>query len=326
MRGKDLLNNISNVDDDLLAEAEASMIVSKKRHNWRKWIAVAACFFIVASVGTGAWRMGLFDDKGDNHSGNNSDSSSVAHSDEYRVRTDAVNLPENISDNVKADMIGCLVYKGKVYRQAASYDSSDSGFELVKKIVGEYVGDARGTLDDWSSQSDFATEFASTYYGPVYNVKGYSEDFRLYILVENGDKSWIQFLENYDDIGLNTGADFFGERMHLKNNVESISYLTHYDYNEGNPSNYKPLTSVSIEQFGSFLDELYNSPFERIDYKDHPDFYEGKIQGHLYLKMKDGTCVGLRLIEGGYVGYEHLGWVFVKMPGDNFDLLFSAVK
>ena len=300
--------------------------LSRVRNSWHKWIAVAACFVIVASVGAGVWQMGFFDKNGDNHSGNKSDSSSVAYSDEYRVHTDAVKLPENISDNSTADMIGCLVYKGKVYRQAASYNSSDSGFELVKNTVGEYVGEARGTLDERSSQSDFATEFASTYFGKVYKVKGYSEDFRLCIFFENGDESWIQFLENEDDIGLNTGADLFGERLHLKDNVESITYLTHYDWNEGNSSNYKPLTSVNMEQFGSFLDELYNSPFERIDYKDHPDFYEGKIKGHLYLKMKDGTCVELRIIEGGYVGYEHLGWIEVKMPGELFDLLLSAVQ
>ena len=30
MRGKDLLNDISNVDDELLAEAEASMTVIRK--------------------------------------------------------------------------------------------------------------------------------------------------------------------------------------------------------------------------------------------------------------------------------------------------------
>ena len=326
MRGKDLLNDISNVDDELLAEAEASMTVSKKRNSWHKWIAVAACFVIVASVGAGAWQIGFFDKNGDNHSGNKSGSSSVAHHDEYRVHTDAVNLPENISDNSTADMIGCLVYKGKVYTQAASYDSSDSGFELVKNMVGEYVGEARGTLDEWSSQSDWATEFASTYYGKVYKVKGYSDHFRLCIFFENGEESWIQFLENEDDIGLNTGADLFGERLHLKDNVESITYLTHYDWNEGNSSNYKSLTSVNMEQFGRFLDELYHSPFERIDYKDHPDFYECETQGHLYLKMRDGTCVELRLMEGGYVGYQNFGCVFVKMPGDNFDLLFSAVK
>ena len=83
MRGKDFLNDISNVDDELLAEAEASMTVMKKRKSWHKWIAVAACFVIVASVGAGVWQMGFFDKNGDNHSGNKSDSSSVAYSDEY---------------------------------------------------------------------------------------------------------------------------------------------------------------------------------------------------------------------------------------------------
>ena len=42
--------------------------------------------------------------------------------------------------------------------------------------------------------------------------------------------------------------------------------------------------------------------------------------------MKDKTRVELRLFEGGYVGYQALGWYFVKMPGDIFDKIYEATK
>ena len=42
--------------------------------------------------------------------------------------------------------------------------------------------------------------------------------------------------------------------------------------------------------------------------------------------MKDNTRIELRLFEGGYVGYQDLGWYFVKMPGEIFNRLYEASK
>jgi len=347
MRGQDFLRNISNVDNDLIVEAEASMETKKKRLRWTRWFSIAACFFLVALIGVSEWRTGLFNhensktqDKTMNHKdgyvekdsdsndsvvSNNTDSTSDAQT-EYRIYTDSIDLPKNISNGVEMDMIGCLVYKGKVYTQTTSYYNSNPNFNLVEKLVGVYVGEAKGTLNEWSTQSDYATELASTYSGSVYKVKGYSEDFRLCIYMKAGDESWIDFLDNYDAIGLNTGEDLFEKRMHITDNIESVSYLTHYDWNEGDVSNCKELTSITMEQFENFLNELDHSPFERIDDTKNPNFYDTEPQGHLYLNMRDGTCVEMRLIEGGYVGCQNLGWIYVKMPGELFDLVLSACQ
>lgn len=49
------------------------------------------------------------------------------------------------------------------------------------------------------------------------------------------------------------------------------------------------------------------------------------MQGHLFCALSDGTTVELRLIEGGYVGYQELGWYFVKMPGETFEAVLAAL-
>ena len=54
--------------------------------------------------------------------------------------------------------------------------------------------------------------------------------------------------------------------------------------------------------------------------------YDSAVQGHLFISMSDGTTVELRLIEGGYVGYQGLGWYFVKMPGAVFDAVLAACR
>ena len=51
--------------------------------------------------------------------------------------------------------------------------------------------------------------------------------------------------------------------------------------------------------------------------------YDTQKQSHLVLTMDDGTVIRLRLLEGGYVGYEPLGRYFVKIAGDVFNKVFD---
>lgn len=308
-------------------EEETEALRKKKR-------AVARVLTPVISLGIvamlGIWQAGILGQRdASNQSGismsNISDPTSLTtpEKDKYAVYTDSIKLPETTS-GVETDMIGCLVYKGKVYTQSTDFYTYTSA--IAEQLVGEYIGEAKGTLDEWSSQEAWATEFASTYSGSVYKVNGYSEDFRLCVYVDVGDEQWLQFLDNYDGIGLNTGADLFEERLHITGNVERVTYKTHYDWNEGNPSSYKNLTGITEEQLEDFLSKLCNNPFERIDHINNSHFYQAETQGHLYLHMKDGTLIELRLIEGGYVGCQSLGWIFVKMPGDLFNIVLSACQ
>lgn len=44
----------------------------------------------------------------------------------------------------------------------------------------------------------------------------------------------------------------------------------------------------------------------------------------LILSMSDGTVIRLRLIEGGYVGYDALGEYFVKISEETFNAVYDA--
>ena len=320
MKKDDILDSIEYVDSTLIEKAENCTV--KKNKAWLKWGALAACLCLVV---LGSVVIPKITNKNpasipavdDGQTGNSS----------HAIYTDRIMLPEctdSDSDEVKADMIGCLVYKGHVYTQGASYNDDISA---VEHLVGDYIGEAKGTLDEWSMQDDYATEFASTYSGPVYTVKGYDEDFRLCIYVQCGDEKWLQFLDNFDGIRLTTGKDLFDDRFHIKGNVTDVHYLTHYDWDYVGVTEhtYKKL-SITDEQFNEFIDVLCESPFERIDYSENPIFYETEVQGHLYLDMNDGTRVELRLMDGGYVGCAELGWFFVRMPGDIFDTVLSSCQ
>ncbi len=319
MNNNEILDSIEYVDSKLISKAENYTV---KKNPWLKWGALAACLCL-AVLGA------IAIPKITNQNTVPDSEAAEYHSDHSAITlyTDRINLtlPEEIDGaQVEVDMIGCLVYKGSVYTQGASYHGDLSS---VEHLVGDYLGEAKGTLEEWSTQDELATEFASTYSGPVYSVKGYSEDFRLCIFVQYGDEKRLQFLDNFDGIGLSTGKDLFDDRFHIKGNVTGVSYITHYDWNYlgMNEQTYKKLP-VSDEQFNEFIDVLCSSPFVRIDYSESPDFYNTETQGHLYLDMKDGTRVELTLIDGGYVGCAELGWFFVHMPGDIFNAVLNACQ
>lgn len=305
------------------------------------------CICLVALIGFGIWQSGSLNnsglpleeqsDKSDNQFSENSDiSNSIAskadqqdNNANHAVFIPPIELPET-SDGMVADMIGLVVYNGNIYTQAHSYEYSDA--VKVEDLVGDYLGYATGEINCWSNDDAYTKEFASTYAGNVYSVKGYSTDFRICVVSEftvdnNGYTSkWIQFLERLNGIGLTYGEDLFGDRLNIKDRIASIQYQTHEDWDFAK-NFYKDLTVLTEEQINAFIEELYAGKFEYA-YETYPDIYEDSSlkQVHMYLYLDDNTVVELRLIEGGYVGYQDLGWYFVKMDEKAFDLVFNACK
>lgn len=64
MKEKKILNALGQVDNQYIKEAEPMKITNKKP-TWKKWISIAACFALVAVIGVGVFRSGLFETKTD---------------------------------------------------------------------------------------------------------------------------------------------------------------------------------------------------------------------------------------------------------------------
>lgn len=236
----------------------------------------------------------------------------------------AVQLPE--PGEGSADMIGVLVYKGAVYTQAAFYYEDEA--QTVRALLGERLGRATGTLDEWSAQEEYAVEFASTYMGDVYTVRGYSPDFRLCVDLGGGGEntgSELVFLERVNGIELTDGEDFFGDRLRLQGRVVSAAYQL-YEAFDG--TNFEEL-EVSGEQLEAFLRALYAGRFVDVC-EEHPAFFTDpsrrRGEAILRLALEDGTAVRLYLYEDGYVGYDGLGQYLVKMPGEAFASVFQVCQ
>ncbi len=235
----------------------------------------------------------------------------------------AIALPEP-DPMVEMDMIGLVVYKGGIYTQAADYYGADA--EALQGLVGDYLGHASGTIDEWSSQDEYAVEFASDLVGDVYSVKGYSPDFRICVTWQSQDTDgapmqWIQILERLNGIDVSTGADIYEKRLHMNGRITGIRYQTYDDWNNGRGI-YYPLDK--IEGLDTFLEALDAGQLQYV-YDDVPGFYRNtRTQTFLYLDLDDGTTVPLRLIEGGWVGYAPMGWYFIQLPAQVFDPVFAV--
>jgi len=141
------------------------------------------------------------------------------------------------------------------------------------------------------------------------------------------------FLDRLNGISVSTGKDLFEDRLHLRGRVTSVLWQSHKDWelNRGNVQS----ASVDESAWNAFLDALDVGEFIYAHARTPGNsFYEGHYmstiydtpdQTHLILKMDDGTAARLRLIKGGYVGFEAAGWrYFVSIPSQAFDAVYDS--
>ena len=307
MKKEEFYETLGNMDERFINEAE-TVHLKKRRPVWMKWVAAAACLCIV--IVSCAGMNSLYKNKKQANAG---------------ISIPAVEIP-NTADNAETDMTGLVVYNGNVYTQAESYSGSDA--LAINHLTGKYLGYATGSIDEFSTDEDYENEFASTLEGKVFEVKGYDTDFRICIRNEiedeNGKKQLsIEYLDHLNGIKIKNGSELFEQRLHLSNRIAAVKWQSHEDWDNarGNLQN----AQIGNKLWTEFIDQINKGEFVDTWNPENTDksIYDARKQSHLVLTMDDGTVVRLRLLEGGYVGYEPLGWYFVKIPGDVFNKVFD---
>ena len=230
------------------------------------------------------------------------------------------------------EMLGMVVdNEGRVFVDAQPGAPHSLDYETHKSLLGEYVGTGDYSLDAHAENIASDNPLTSNTPFRFYTVNGYSPDFLLAAVLEYDDEtpSVIRFYHHLNDITLQTGADLYEERLHLKDNIAAVEYQTDADWNRES-NEYQSLSDiVSDTDWQNFLQTLYDSEFvapELTDSEALHDFYDKK-QAHIYCKMNDGTTVELRLFDGGYVDFAGTlaeFHVYVYMPGEIFDTVFEA--
>lgn len=320
MKEHDLLDAVGGVGKDLIKEAAETP--ERKPRSRYLWIAAAAaCLLIGAGIAVPVLL------------NRSSVKKQTAEAGEG-VFIPAVELSEPSEGKITHSMIGLVVYKGHIYTQAEDYFGEDA--KPIEPLVGKHIGTAKGNINEWSTQDEYATELASTVPGDVYTVNGYDDSFRICIrdgfIDENGEQViWIQFFDCLNGITLKTGKDLFEDRLKLNERTVSVQFETHSDWDNG----------IANAQTADLDPKAWEAFWEQVDAcaflnmwdpdgnwndpgNDYTTIYDTQNQTHLILRQNNGTTVRLRLIEGGYVGYQPLGWYFVKIPEDVFNAVYDA--
>lgn len=343
MNGLDIMDSIGNIDPKFIESAENSKIKKErktKRISTKTWGLLAASICLVALVGV----IYIISRNKPEPPTSNTSQTALNDVDSGPANNKGVYIPAaqmpNISEDAMSSMIGLVVYRGKIYTESEFYDLvyrgntykeneyyDPEGALKLEPLLDEYLGKATGKINEWSDKKDYETDFASTLGGSVYSVDGYSTDFRICIKNEYTDDDGtkhlsIAFMDRLNGIILTTGKDLFEDRLKISGNIESITWQSHNDWNY-TIKNYHELDMTS-KQWTEFMNAVDAAEFEYLWSENNPStIYNVEEQLHLILNMKDGTRVSLRLIAGGYVGYEPLGWYFVKIPEDTFNALYS---
>ncbi|MBQ5561315.1 MAG: hypothetical protein IIT46_16295 [Lachnospiraceae bacterium] len=346
MKDHDLLEAVGGINEKYVNNAESNQ--KKKKHGYIKWVSVAAaCLCLIVIAGIMIAKMTNQDRKITDNPQNENNLTIAENSDDKKdanqntqsnevvegVSIPAIELPDS-SDIGAADVIGLIVYQGHIFTQAEIYLGEDA--HRIESLVGEYIGTAKGNIEAWSSQDDYAEELASTISGEVYSVNGYDDSFRICIKAEREDENqnrvlWIGFYDCLNGITLTTGRDLFDERLHIIERTAAVQWQSHNDWNYGlgNIQN----TDINEDVWNEFWNAVNDcgvintwSPDNNMSdpTSNHETIYDNQNQAHLILTMNDETVVRIRLFEGGYVGYGPLGGYLVRIPEDVFNPLYDA--
>lgn len=300
---KELVSNaITNIQDEYITEA--ANYKSKKIQKMCFSIgSVAACLILV--IGFLIWK---------SQSGLPKTDSTITVTDK------GVTIPKlkiSISENSSADMIAFFIYQGRVYVQ-------DEWISNANNLIGEHLGTATGSINEWTEKEDYV-ELSGSVYGDFYSVQGYDPSF---MLCMRHDEGTISTYVNNNGITLKYGSELFEDRLHIIDNLAKITYQTRNDwYHDTGITAELKLDSVEIDDF---LNALNSAEFMLLDdvplNEDDLSVYDAKEIYHLFLEMKNGMIVHLRLFDGGYVNYDGINGVCVKVDSEKFNQFISHLK
>ncbi len=307
MNKSDLKNAIERLEPDQglehrLAEELKS---SRKKVAFKPALAIAAGLAVMLCAGFYATHLpGTV--PGENH-GNAAKSAGVY-----------IPKPE-LSGNTKmtADMVGLIVYQGRIYLQSTQQLSP----EIAEGMRDQKIGKTKGNITEWSKQEDYSKELASTVgIQDVYTVKGYDKSFRIMTCETIDGMVNAQFYECVNGITVKTGADIFA-KLKMKGNEKSARYELFESWNNSRQE-YKPLVQLGgLKDFLTALDA--SIPYGRDSMSDLWGDQSADCQKFVYILLKDGTEVQLRIFKGGYVYYNN---IFFKMDNTAFTSFWNELE
>ncbi|MCM1566632.1 MAG: hypothetical protein FNP40_15220 [Dehalobacter sp. 4CP] len=295
MNGNDIKRVIAKLEPDReMADRISEKLVKKpkRRVSIKPAAAIAAALVIMIGAGTFV-------------------NSNFGKVDQNKV---GIYIPQvQISENteVKAKMIGLIVYQGRIYTQSALQIDANN----AEKLIGEKLGMTKANITEWSKQDDYAVELASTVgVQAVYTVKGYDKSYRIMTCEKINGETYAFFYECLNGLTVKTGNDIF-EKFKMENNIESVKYENFGSWNNGKNEVQSLTNPDGVNHFLAALENAVPNTRESL-----PDLFEDQgetSQKFIYVTLNDGSKVQLRLFKEGYVYYNGVD-LFFKVDSNAF--------
>lgn len=312
-KAQKLYNGITDISEELVQEAQGNGIGTKRLPR-KRWGVLAACicamaagaFLWIHGPGTDSKRNGTTYDSDKTIPGDNGNrASDTVSSDGVTIPPLEISVPKE-GETALADMIGFFIYQGRRYVQ---YDWLSD--ETAGKVIGEYLGTAKGSIDEWTPQNSYV-ELSGSIGGDFYSVNGFDPSFMLCIPRENGI---VEIFICNTGITLKTGSDLYEDRLHLSDNYRAVQYETYASWHEGRNDTHQ-LDDPQSDSISEFIKALDAAEFLLWD--DVPEEAMDKGVYFLFFEMENGMTIRLRLYEGGYVFFQGLMMAGVQIPEKQF--------
>lgn len=232
----------------------------------------------------------------------------IAYNDKMYTSKERISLEKNTK--LKGKFLGDVYNIIDLYMKSDYYlNAISTGMPYLEKFIEEQT---------IKNPNTYIADFIAGNSEKVYELNGYDPDFR--ICTFNEEENSIMIFQRLNGIKVKYGKDIFDDRLQIKDNFEKVEYQYYPDWYHGQKE-YKEFKSVTTEDINIFLDEMNSAEF--IDSSNLNLSSLNKKYALLYFTMKDGTIVNLNLIEGGYVTYDGLYNIVIKLETETFNKIFN---
>lgn len=228
-----------------------------------------------------------------------------------------IKLPKK--SNAMADMVGLVVYEGKIYTQTSTRMTTVD----AKLLRGERLGRTKGGIDEWSKRTDYEELASSIGEVDIFAVKGYDTSFRIMSYHEENGEIYAELYECLNGIKVRSGEDLIG-KLRLKDRVQSATWQPYDAWDYSKPEYGEVAADEVLNQFITALNEA--RPFDRDRLNAEGIFERNKSQQKmLFLKVEDGTEVQLWLFPDNYVMYVGSP-IFFQVEEGAFQALWNGME
>lgn len=292
MNGENISSALNMLDDDIIEEVDrlrSGSAVFKPKRRYVRWAALAACLCMIAA-GVFVW-FSSADRQG-------------------RIPADEDYLDEDIH----ASLIPCFIYQGNLYEGHGSIFTNPD-------LAGEKLGTAKmshsSLITDWGNE-----DFTGTVNGDVYTVKGYDPSFML--CIKESLSVWIFVRKTGWEF--KKGSELLEDKLHLSENFLRLLYESQYSWAQGLKEKHYLINDELVEKFIAEIDSAEFIPCDSIPLGAKEQSIFNKRLYHLYFDLKGGIEARFYLLAGGYVIYEGVSDVCVKLSDETYMEMLEALE